>query len=300
MNYKRFISSREVRHKILNCLRWIPDSVMLRLQYKIHTGRILHLKKPIRYTEKIQHYKAFYRNPDLCRCVDKFEVRNYLTERGFGQYLNRMIGVYDNVAQIDFSKLPDKYVVKTTSGGGNLEVFICRENSVENQKLICRLFNNVESKIKGASLGREWAYDGIKRTRIIIEEYLENPDNPVGGIDDYKLICTNGRVRCIVLDTNRNIDHKRNIYDREWNDLRVSTDHPCTDCPVPKPDNLEKLIELAESISAPFPHVRVDLYNIKGKIYFGELTFYPWSGYVSFYPDDFDIKLGKEFDISYL
>jgi len=235
----------------------------------------------------------------MSRCVDKYDVRCYLEENGFGEYLNELIGVYDSVEQINFDELPNKYVVKTTSGGGNLEVFICHENNLKNQLIIKYRFHDISNKVKGALLGREWAYDGIKKTRIIIEKFIENPDNPIGGIDDYKLICTNGKVQCIVLDHNRNVDHKRNIYDRNWNNLRIETDHECTQEELPRPKNLKKLIDVAEKMAAPFPHVRVDLYNVRGKIIFGELTFYPWSGYVTFHPDDFDFQLGSKFPLTY-
>lgn len=299
MNYKKFIRSRKVRQRILKCLAWVPDSLMVRLEYRIHTGRKLNLRHPKRYTEKLQHYKIYYRHPDMPRCVDKYEVRKYIEERGKAPLLNKLLGIYDNIADVDFSKLPERFVVKTTTGGGNTEVFICKENITENRKKILNLFSDMSAAPSTGILGREWAYKGIAKNRIIIEEYLEDPHNPEGGIDDFKFICTNGKVRYIVLDTNRNIDHRRNIYDLEWNDQHVVTDHVGTDFPVPKPENLDELIKTAEELASPFPHVRVDLYNINGKIYFGELTFYPWSGYLSFYPDEFDTKLGDLFEINY-
>ena len=118
MDYKKIFRSRKMRLRILRCLSWIPDSLMIRLQYRIHMGRKLHLNNPQRYSEKIQHYKCYYRNTNMWRCVDKYEVRNYLQERGLEKYLNELYGVFDSVFDIDFDKLPKQFVVKTTDGGG--------------------------------------------------------------------------------------------------------------------------------------------------------------------------------------
>lgn len=117
MNYKKFIKSRDLRIKILSLLDWVPDSIMLRLQYWLQTGRKLNLKHPNRYTEKLQLYKMKYRNKDMLRCTDKYEVRSYIEERGLSQYLIPMIGIYDCVEDINFATLPQKFVAKTTDGG---------------------------------------------------------------------------------------------------------------------------------------------------------------------------------------
>lgn len=298
MDYKKIFRNRKTRLYILQLLSWIPDIWMIRLQYWIHTGRRLHLKNPKRYTEKIQHYKCFYRNPIMWHCVDKYEVRSYLQERGLEKYLNVIYGVFDSVYDIDFDKLPSQFVVKTTDGGGNTEVYICKENNKKNREEIVRRFGNFANREK-KSPGREYAYYGIKRTRIIIEKLLVNAMNPDNGVDDYKFICCNGRVLCIVQDVDRNILHRRNFYDCQWNNLHVGSDCPPINREVEPPGNLKEMIELAEKLASEFPHVRVDLYNVNNQIVFGELTFYPWSGYVQFTPDSFDFELGDKFVINY-
>ena len=127
MNYKKLIRSRALRIKILSLLNWIPDSIMIPLQYRIHTGRRLNLKNPQRFTEKLQLYKLKYRNPLMLRCTDKYEVRSVVKEMGLADILIPLIGVYDSAEAIDFEKLPMQIVAKTTDGGGGHQVFICRD-----------------------------------------------------------------------------------------------------------------------------------------------------------------------------
>ena len=137
-------------------------------------------------------------------------------------------------------------------------------------------------------------YKGVK-PRIVIEELLEEKESEFSGINDYKFLCFNGKVEYIVLDLDRYVEHKRNIYDKDWNYIDVETDCKKYGDRVEKPQELKKMIEIAEKLSKEFPAVRIDLYCVNNKIYFGEMTFYPWTGYVKFYPDKFDIELGKKF-----
>ena len=147
---------------------------------------------------------------------------------------------------------------------------------------------------KTRSGGREWAYYGLK-PGIIVEELLINKKNPDAGINDYKILCYGGKPKYVIVDVDRYTNHKRNFYDIEWNDLNVTSDCPMYDKKMQKPKNYEDMLNIASKLSKPFPFVRVDLYNDNGKIYFGELTFYPWSGYVQFDPDEFDFLLGEPF-----
>lgn len=296
MNYKKIICSRELRFKILRIFSWMPDSMMLRLQYRIKMGFWPNFKHPKRFTEKVQLYKMYYRNAVMHQCVDKYEVRGYLEERGFGHLLNTLYGVYDRAEDIDFSALPDRFVIKTTNGGGGLNVMICKDkSSFDTDAAIAKLNSWIEKRV---SAGREWAYTGIEKSRIIVEEYLENEKNPRAGLEDFKFFCFNSTPFCIVNDCDRYSGHKRNFYDINWVNLNISSDCPTFDDSSKKPDGLEKMTEVAAALSKDFPFVRVDLYYTQGKVYFGELTFYPWSGYVKFEPDTFDYKLGELFNIT--
>lgn len=289
--YKKIFRSRNLRMRILSMLNWLPDKAMLKLQYRIKLNRKLNLKKPERFTEKMQWYKVNYRNPLMKKCVDKYDVREYVKGKGLADILVKLYGVYDSIADVDFASLPESFILKSTDGGGGINVAICNDKSkfdINNNKDAF----NVGYKLTKKHPGREWAYVGLKH-RIIVEELLINESNPDAGINDYKIFCCNGEPKCIVVDTDRYIGHKRNFYDTEWNDLKVTSDAPGCDEEIQKPKNLERMLEIARILSEDFPFVRVDLYNVGGKIYFGELTFYPWSGYVQFEPDEFDVRLGN-------
>lgn len=292
--YKKFIKSQRVRMEILKFLSFVPDKYMLKLQYWIKLRRKLNLEEPERYTEKIQWYKLYYRNELMTHCVDKYEVRRFVESRGYKSNLVELYGVYTQVDDIDFSKLPDKFVIKTTNGSGTN--FIC-DGKRDFDDLSCKRKISEFMKRPTISSGREWAYYDVQN-KIIVEEFLEDEGNIYGGINDYKFICFNGEIHCIVVDVGRYTEHRRNFYDLNWNLMNVSSDHENIDDIIEKPQNFEEMKKMVMELSKGFPHVRVDLYNIKGNIYFGEMTFYPWSGYVEFEPDEFDFVLGEKFVIS--
>ena len=293
MDYKKIIPNHKLRLKILKSLSWIPDVFMLKVQYFIKFGRILNLQSPKRFTEKLQWYKLNYQKKLMTMCSDKFSVREYVASKGLSANLNQLYGVYESVEDIPFETLPKKYVIKTTNGSDT--VLFCY-NKVELN------LNDVKYKLKDwlkrdlFSYSREWCYKNIK-PKVIIEKLLEDKNNQFNGINDYKFICFNGKAEYIVLDVDRQIGHKRNFYDTNWNYIDVSSDRPnFKDC-VPKPDNLDEMLKIANILCKDFPFVRVDLYSIDSKIIFGELTFYPWTGYVPFYPDSFDYLLGQKFKL---
>ena len=294
MNYKKVFKNQSTRFAVLNALSWVPDSIMLRVQYKLKLGRWPNLKHPKRYTEKLQLYKMKYRNPVMFQCVDKYEVHQYVEGKGLGSILNKVYGIYDKAEDIDFTKLPNKFVAKTTGGGGGENVAVIRDAANTNlEELRGKLA--LWLKDMGASYGREWAYDGIKKNRIIVEELLEDDENADGSIDDYKMMCFDGKFKSLWIDKGRYSDHHRGFWDESLNFLNVYSDHDTFQVPPMLPENMGEMVKIAEKLSEDFPYARVDLYNIKGRIVFGEITFYPWSGYVQFTPDEFDFELGSFF-----
>lgn len=293
MDYKQIFRSQKLRFIILRILSFVPDSIMLKLQYRIKMDRRLNLRNPERFTEKIQWYKIHYRNPLMGQCVDKFEVRKFVESIGLSHILNKLYAVCSDASEIDFDTLPERFVIKTTDGGGGENVLICRDKNSLDVPGVISVISKWKNK-KNINAGREWAYTCIKESRYIVEEYLENDSNPEAGISDYKFFCFNGKPYCVVYDIDRYIGHKRNFYDINWNNLDVTSDCPgFQDEGTEKPAGLDEMIEVAGKLSSGFPFVRVDLYYIKGHVYFGEMTFYPWSGYVQFTPDEFDARLGK-------
>ena len=301
MNYKKLFSNQDLRFKILKALSWVPDSVMLRVQYRIKMGFWPNFKTPQRYTEILQLYKMNYRNPVMGKCVDKYEVREYVESKGLSRILNKCYGIYDDANEIDISKLPDSFVAKTTDGGGGQNVIIVRDKTQLDEAQFKSKLNHWKGNIIKMDPGREWAYTQMTSSRIIVEELLEDDTTGDGSIDDYKLMCYNGKFHCLWVDKGRYSDHHRGFWDGDLNFLEgVYSDHDTFTTPPALPDNMKEMVVIAEKLSEDFPYARVDLYNIKGKIYFGEITFYPWSGYVKFHPDSFDYELGKWFDIKAL
>lgn len=299
-SYKRIIKSQKLRFAIIKALSFLPDKIMLALQYYVKFHRKCNFTNPQRWTEKLQLYKMHYHNPILGLCVDKYEVRKYIKEKGLESILVNLYGLYNHYNDIDYDSLPNSFVLKTTDGGGGLNVILVKDKSTID-------YNSIQSEFKkwierfsvGATpWGREWAYSQIKSSRIVAEELLINNVNPEAGVEDFKILCFYGEPKYIIVDKDRYINHKRNFYDTEWNRINVTTDHQQFENPYPKPKNFERMLDIAKILSADFPFVRVDLYNVDGNIYFGELTFYPWSGYVSFTPDEFDYKLGSLMDCS--
>ena len=298
MNYRNIIKSRELRIKILTLLDWVPDSVMLRLQYWLQTGRRLNLKNPKRFTEKLQLYKMKYRNKNMLRCTDKYEVRGFIEEKGLSDILIPIVGIYNSVEEIHYSSLPQQFVAKTTDGGGGNQVFICKDKDKISEQYFFDKLNAWMNMPKSKQSGREWAYENHYPRRILIEEMIGNGKDD---LIDYKFICFNGKVSYVygITDRHVGVSAQFGIYDSNFNKLNVDRcDERHQEKALSKPKNYDKMKLVAEQLSKEFPHVRVDLYNINGDIYFGELTFYDGSGYMSFNPDSFDEELGRNFNIS--
>lgn len=294
MYYKKLIRSRALRIKILSLLNWIPDSIMIPLQYWIHTGRRLNLKNPQRFTEKLQLYKLKYRNPLMLKCTDKYEVRSVVNEMGLGEFLIPLIGVYDSAAAIDFESLPLQFVAKTTDGGGGNQVLICRDKCQLDKNEFFLKINEWFKAPKAKNAGREWAYENGYPRRVVIEQLVTDGKNK--DIPDYKFFCFNGNpVYCQVIGS-RSTTETIDFYDMEWKHMEFrGLNILCNNADIllPKPDNFEGMKKLACKLSVGFPFVRVDLYDTGNNIYFGELTFYPASGFGHFIPDYWDKKIGQ-------
>lgn len=297
LNYKRIIRNPKIRYKILNFLSFIPDAIMLKLQYRIKLGRKLDLKNPKRYSEKLQWLKINYRNSLMSVCADKWDVREYVKSKGFESILNENFGCFDSVDEIDFNKLPKQFVLKDTLGGGGVSVILVEDKDsldIDSVKQIMRGWVNSPTNKK--NLGREWLYEGRKH-RIIAEKLLQG--NSDGDLPDYKFFCFDGKVFCSYMMQNYTKHHSEGelgFFDRDFNllDVHRSDFKPICKQP-PKPKNYVEMVRIAEILSEGFPHVRVDFYNIDGKIVFGEMTFFNASGYVQFVPDEFDFILGEKF-----
>ena len=278
-------------------LAWMPDSWYLSILYYLAHHRRLNLNNPKRFSEKVQYYKMHYHNPEMIPLTDKYRVREYVADKIGDVYLNKLYQVVDNAEDIDFDKLPQKYVIKTTDGGSGENVFICHDGTQINQDEIIQTVNSWKGK-KYYLLTREYAYGKNIKSRIIVEEYLSSAVTPEKGINDYKFLCFNGVFKYLWVDTDRYSGHKRAWFDHNFSLLKeVRNSFERVD--VILPDNVSEMAKLAEMLASPFPLARIDLYNIDGRIYFGEITFYPGSGFERFIPDSFDYTLGECFSLDW-
>lgn len=297
--YKKIIKSRRLRETILVLLRFVPDKYMVKLQYRIKTGRGLDLKNLQRYSEKMQWYKLYYRNPNMVRCTDKFDVRDYLSSKGYGNLLNECYGVYNSFEEIEFDKFPNQFVIKDTLGSGGVSVIVVKDKHLMDKSQIKKQVDLwVSEKKSKLDDGREWAYHAGKKHRIIVEKYIDSIAS--GGLTDYKFFCFAGKIACVYVINNRVLGQHGQLAIMNKNFERLSvqskTQEVMTGNPE-KPINYDEMTRIASELSKEFPHVRVDLYNENGKILFGELTFYGASGYIQYDPDEFDYKLGEYFKV---
>ena len=270
--------------------RLLPDDLYLKIKYRLTMGRKLDLNNPETFNQKLQWLKLYDRKPEYTQMVDKYEVRKYIKEIIGEEYLIPLLGVYDSFEEIDFDNLPDEFVLKPNHTSG--DVFICRDKSKIDYK---KLRNEVNKWLKREYfwLHREWPYKNVK-PRILCEKYLV--DESGKELIDYKFMCFNSEVKCIFVCSNRNSPLGLNIdiYNVDWNLMPFGRPNsPRTGVKIPKPRNFNKMIEFAEKLAKDIPFIRVDFYEVDGHLYFGELTFYPTSGFGKFTPEYYDDILGS-------
>ena len=270
--------------KYLNDADYLIDLGRFRLGYTMD------LNHPKTFNEKLNWYKLNYRNDLMTLCTDKYEVRKYVESKGLKDILLNCYGVYDSFDQINIDTLPDKFVVKATGDSGG--VVICRDKN-KLKELAGNKFDNFN--VDYSKLFKEWNYQNIKN-RIIVDELIDTKDE--NAPNDYKIFCFHGEPKFLFVASERNIDVKFDFYDLDWNLIDVLQGHNRSKNGIEKPKNFDKMLEIARNLSKDFPHVRVDLYNVEGKIYFGELTFFHFAGMTPFYPRKFDDIFGEYFDIN--
>lgn len=292
MNISALKDPNRICLSILNrYFSWLPDETFLRLKYRFIMGFGLNLKKPKKFTEKIQWLKLNDRNPLYTTMVDKNAVKDYVKSIIGEEFIIPTLAVWDSTDDIKLDSLPDKFVLKTTHGGGGGGVVICRDkNSFNLDEVKTKLNSSLQSDIY--KYYREWPYKNVPR-KIIAEELLIEKHGS-SDIRDYKFFCFNGKVQFLKVDFNRFKGHRANYYNTDWELLSLGEDvcMPDPNVIIERPEKLEEMISLAEIIAKDKKFVRVDFYFVNSKIYFGEITFYPASGMEHFVPDGWDEKLG--------
>lgn len=271
-------------------LGWaFSDKIYLQFMYFLRMGRQLNLKNPTRFTEKLQWIKLYYRLPLLTTLVDKDKVKPYVANIIGEEHIIKTIGVWDRFESINFDILPQKFVLKTTNGGGGTNVVICRDKDDLDKDKAKRMIERGLKQDIYKNL-REWPYKNVSH-RIICEEYMEDGS---GELRDYKFFCFDGVPKVMLLASNRYTAHNFNYYDMEFNKLPItSVDGTQSSEVFAKPEDFEEMKMIASKLSKGFPHVRVDLYSCEGRVYFGELTFFDSSGFDNMSSDEWDLKFGS-------
>lgn len=278
---------------VLNSLgffRNLDVEIYLKKVFKLRVGIKLNLNTPRTFTEKLQWLKIHDHKPQYTTMVDKYEVKKYVADKIGEQYIIPTLGVWESFDEINFNKLPNQFVLKCTHDSGGL--VICR-NKIQFDKQAARRKISKSLKRNYYYLGREWPYKNVP-PRIIAEQYMK--DSETSELRDYKFFCFNGEpIYCQVISDRSSVE-TIDFYDMEW------THQPFTGLALPRkpfsevsisvPRTFEKMKKSAKVLSKDIPFVRVDFYEINGEMYFGELTFYPASGFGEFSPDEWNYKLG--------
>lgn len=282
------MSSNRLAKKVRYALRFLPDELYIQLNYFAHFRKFANLKNPVTYNEKLNWLKLHDRNPLYTTLVDKYEVKSYVDKLIGGGYTVPTLGVWSTVDDIDFDLLPDQFVLKCTHDSEGL--VICKDK----KKLDIQVTKN---KLKNALaqnffyIGREWPYKNVK-PRIIAEQYME--DHIDGELRDYKFFCFNGEPKLMFIASGRGHNAtKFDYYDLNFNHVDILQKYPNANEPLRKPETFEQMIEFSKVLSKGFPHVRVDFYEVDGHLYFGEMTFYHFSGFMPFRPSKWDRIFGE-------
>jgi hypothetical protein len=260
-----------------NLLFWYNTKRLRKEYYR------LNLNEPRTFNEKVSWIKFNVRNPSSAQVADKFLVRDYVQQKAGKDVLIPLIKVYDSPELIDFNELPNEFVMKLNNGSGyNL---ICKNKGQINFEFEKNKFLKVfNSDIYGMS--REWHYKEI-RPRVIVEQLLG------GSLLDYKFFCNNEGPFMIQVDVDRFTDHRRNIYDMSWNLMPQRIRYENSERSIEKPKNLSAMIELAKVLSSDFQFCRIDLYEHRDKVYFGEITLHPGGGVEPFDSYSSDLEMGR-------
>lgn len=274
-------------------LEIFSDEQLLKYLYYDRLGGRLDLKNPQSFNQKLQWLKLHDRNPLYNRLVDKANVKEWVAERIGAEYVIPTYGIWDSFDEIDFSVLPNSFVMKCTHSSGG--VLLCKDKEEINveeyrQKLNHQLSRNLYYA------GREWPYKDVK-PRIIAEKYIGNKEHQ---LNDYKLMCFGGKVRCTFVCSERNTSDglKVTFFDNDWNVMPFERHYPQSSVKIEKPKQFQEMITIAEKLSEGIPFVRVDLYEEDENVFFGEMTFYPGSGFEEFTPEEWDYSLGDWIDLS--
>lgn len=270
--------------------RILPDKAFLSLKYRLVFHKALNWKNPKTFSEKIQWLKINGRDDTSRIMADKYLVKQFVSDKIGSKYIIPLLGVWDSAEDIDFDSLPDKFVLKCNHNSGTGMVICKNKQTIDIEKVKAGLKKGLEEDY--FPISREYAYKDIPR-KIIAEEYME--DLKTHELRDYKFFCFNGIPKALFIAKGR-LQGEENItfdfFDMDFNHLPFTNGHPNSTTPIDKPRCFEEMKTLAHVLSEGLPHVRVDFYEVNGKVYFGEFTFSHWGGLMPFCPEEWDTTFG--------
>ena len=294
-NLKENKLKRAVVSPFRNVVKTLNKKAYISYQYKYITHHKLDWKKLDRYTEKLQYLRLYVypKDPLVSKCAGRVGVREYVKERGLEDILIKTYGVFNSFDEIDFDKLPNQFAMKCSHGCAMN--FICFDKSKINKEELKAKFDKWLKTNYGKKT-LELHYSPIKPQIIVEELMLENGKLPT----EYKIHVFNGKAKNLYVVTSRGVDIRYNNYYIDWTPFDGSQFNGWkkTDYPLEKPANFAQMVQISELLSGNFPFVRVDLYNINGKIYFSEMTFTPAKGTLILDDDKCDFEMGEWLDIS--
>ena len=287
----KFLANKDYRFMILanrGELGGIPAEEFLKRRYRICTGRELNIETPTLYTEKLQWLKLYDHRTEYTTMVDKYAAKSYVAEKIGEQYVIPLLGVWGSTDEIDFDSLPERFVLKTTHDSG--AVVVCKDKKSLDIKKTKKTLNYF-LKRKYYDCNREWPYKNVK-PRIIAEEYME--DSTHKELRDYKFFTFGGEPKVLYIAQGRGRGEPTvaDFFDIDFNHLPFTIDHDTADTPPEKPKCFEEMKRLAAVLSEGTPQLRVDFYEVDGRVYFGEMTFFHCSGMACFHPEEWDKKFG--------
>lgn len=298
MDYKKIVSNKELRFKIMRVFSWVPDIPWLKLLFRIKNGYWMDFKHPKTFNEKLQWLKVYGFRPEYTQMVDKHGVKEYVTKKIGAEYVIPTLGVWDRPEDVNWEDLPKEFVLKTTTGGGSFGVWIVKDKDTFDREQFVKEVYARYPKIgkphkKRVGAFREHPYDDVHE-RIIAEQLMKE-DNVIKDLQDYKFYCFNGEPHYCQVIRDRSTQETIDFYDMDWNHMPfVGLNPECKNgaTPVPCPVNLEDMKRVCRELAKDIPFARIDLYEVSGKEYFGEITLYPAGGFGTFTPSEWNMKLG--------
>lgn len=291
MRYRYYILGRLL--SLVYSLHLLSDKTFLTLMHRLRMGYWVDWDNPKNFSEKLQWLKLHDRRAEYTVLVDKVKVKDWVAEKIGAEYLIPTLGVWDSPEEVDFASLPSQFVIKCNHSSG--DNYIHNDGSLPDCRKIVKILNRGYKRYGNYFYHNgEWAYRSVRK-RILAEAFITNDGS---NLSDYKFFCFNGEPKIVALHKDRFTNHVRTFYDSDWHKLPFRSKHPSSVTPDEKPKNFERMMELARRLSAGIPYVRVDLYNVDGKIYFGEMTLYPMGGFMPFEPAEWNRTLGDMIDLS--